>query len=126
MRYPLSAIRGYDFRIIKHKDGYVIDPSPIFKTIIRQLRLKASKEKMAYQFHLTVAEMICKACLVLKKENKINRVVLSGGVFQNNILLKLTLGLLYKQGFTVFKHQQLPCHDASISLGQAVIAAYKD
>jgi len=125
-RQAPGDLRGYNFKMSKHKDSYVIDPSPIFKAIIRQLRLRASKEKMAYQFHLTVAKMVSKTCLLLKKESRINKVVLSGGVFQNNVLLKLTLDLLYKQGFTVFKHQQLPCHDASISLGQAVIAAYKD
>jgi hydrogenase maturation protein HypF len=59
-------------------------------------------------------------------QSKINKVVLSGGVFQNNVLLKLTLDLLYKQGFTVFMHHQLSSNDANISLGQAVIAACKD
>ncbi|MFH1440627.1 MAG: carbamoyltransferase HypF, partial [Candidatus Omnitrophota bacterium] len=77
---------------------------------------------IAYRFHLTVAEMTRKMCLILRKDNKINNVVLSGGVFQNNLLLCLALDLLYKEDFKVFTHKDLSCNDSSISLGQVAVA----
>jgi len=121
---PVEGLQatGYNFKIIKNKDAYIIDPLPMFKEIILDLESKKPKEKIAYCFHLTVARMINKTCLALRKETKINKIVLSGGVFQNNLLLHLSLGLLYKEDFKVFMHKNLSCNDSSISLGQAVIA----
>jgi hydrogenase maturation protein HypF len=124
IRYRLYAI-GYKFKIIKNKDGYVIDPMPMFKEIIRDLKAKEPKEKIAYYFHFTVAQMIRKICLILRKKHRIKKVALSGGVFQNNLLLGLALDLLYKEGFQVLTHRQLPCNDSSISLGQAAIANFR-
>jgi hydrogenase maturation protein HypF len=55
----------------------------------------------------------------------VNKVVLSGGVFQNKLLLRISLDLLYKAGFQVFAHRALLTNDAGISLGQAVIAGLR-
>ena len=106
------------------KESYILDPLLMFKEIIGDLKAKEPKEKIAYRFHLTVAEMIRKMCSALRKENKINKVVLSGGVFQNNLLLRLTLDLLYQEVFQVFTHKKLSCNDSSISLGQVVVAHF--
>lgn len=117
----LSA-KSYNFRIIEDKGVYIIDPAPMLEEIITDLKRKEPRGKIAYQFHLTAAEMIRKACLALKKECGVNKIVLSGGVFQNNLLLRLALDLLYKEGFKVFTHKYLSCNDSGISLGQAAIA----
>lgn len=122
--YRLQAT-GYGFKIIKDKGNYILDPTPLFKEIIVDLKARESKEKIAYRFHITVAQMIDKICLILRKETRINKVVLSGGVFQNNLLLRLSLDLLYKDGFQVFTHKDLPCSDASLSLGQALVANFR-
>ena len=116
---------AYNFNIIKQKESYIIDPGIMFKQIIRDIRFKQPREKIAYGFHLTVAEMINKTCLTLRKKSKINKVFLSGGVFQNKLLLRLAAGLLYKQGFEVFTHKRLSCNDSGISLGQAAIANFR-
>jgi hydrogenase maturation protein HypF len=121
--YKLEVL-SYEFGLIKDKDTYILDPLPIFKQIIEDLKRKVPKEKIAYRFHLTVAEMIKKICLILRKETEINKVALSGGVFQNNLLLRLSLDLLYKEGFKIFIHKNLSCNDSGISLGQAVIANF--
>jgi len=88
------------------------------------LKNREPSEKIAYRFHVTVAQMIKKTCLILRKENKINKVVLSGGVFQNNLLLCLALDLLYKEDFKVFTHKELSCNDSGISLGQVAVANF--
>ena len=123
-RYRLHA-RSYDFSVIKKNEGYNLDPAPMFKEIIKDLKARQDRKKIAYRFHLTVAEMIKKVCLILKKETRINQIVLSGGVFQNKLLLSLSLDLLSKQGFEVFLQRKLPCSDAGIALGQIAIANFR-
>jgi len=114
---------GYNFRLIrKSSHAYIIDPALMFKEIVSALKHKEAQEKISYRFHLTVAEIIKKTCLTLRKADKINKVVLSGGVFQNNLLLRLGSDLLRKEGFEVFTHKELSCNDSGISLGQAIIA----
>jgi hydrogenase maturation protein HypF len=49
---------------------------------------------------------------------------LSGGVFQNRLLLRKAVGLLEGSGFQVLTHRQVPCNDGDVSLGQAVIANF--
>jgi hydrogenase maturation protein HypF len=121
--YKLQSA-SYKFKIIKDGNNYILDPLPMFKEIITDLKSRELKEKIAYRFDLTVAQMIKGVCLILRKENKINKVVLSGGVFQNNLLLGLTLDLLYKEIFHVFIHKDLSCNDSGISLGQVAIASF--
>jgi hydrogenase maturation protein HypF len=116
---------SYNFRISKSEDKYIIDPASMFKEIIEDLKTGEPKEKIAYCFHLTIAKMAEKICLFLRQRQGLNRVVLSGGVFQNNLLLNLVLDLLYKDEFSVITQQKLPCNDSGISLGQAVIANFK-
>lgn len=115
----------YKFKITKNHGEHIIDPAAIFRQIDSALRKKTPRSKIAYQFHLTVAQMIRMSCLILRKETKINKVCFSGGVFQNTLLLKLSLDLLYKEGFMVFMHKQLPANDSGISLGEAMIANFR-
>ena len=120
-RYSKS-VSGYKFDIIKNKGTYIIDPQSAFKEMVNGLKAKEPRGKMALRFHLTVAQMIRRTSLLLRKETKINKVVLSGGVFQNKLLLGMSLSLLYKEGFKVFQHNIVSCNDSGISLGQAAIA----
>jgi len=116
---------GYAFSLVKSKSGYILDPAACFKQIKRDLKAGRPREFIAWRFHHSVAQMLVKTCLALRRENKINRIALSGGVFQNRLLLQAALDLLCKEGFLVFTHRYLLCNDASISLGQAAIAAYR-
>lgn len=116
---------GYKFRIKKTKANYIIDPSGIFKQIARDLEAGISRQDIALGFHYSVAQMIAKTCLVLSQTNKIKKVALSGGVFQNKLLLNFTSSLLAKKGFKVFTHQKLSCNDSCISLGEAIIAGLR-
>jgi hydrogenase maturation protein HypF len=119
-----SSAVSYQIKISKHKHKYILDPALMFKGIIEDLKRRAPKEKIAYQFHLAVARMIARTSQILRKNSGINKLVLSGGVFQNKLLLRLSLDLLYKQDFKVYTHKNLACNDSSISLGQALIADF--
>ncbi|MFH0738544.1 MAG: hypothetical protein V2A59_01620 [Candidatus Omnitrophota bacterium] len=120
-----GEVKGFVFSIRKTKRGYIIDPAPVFKGIIDGLKNKEEPQGLALRFHLGVAQMIKSLALTLRKETGINRVALSGGVFQNRLLLKESKELLYKEGFEVLLHKELSCNDSSISLGEAAIASFR-
>jgi hydrogenase maturation protein HypF len=122
--YKGAGSCGYGFHIVKNKDKYIINPVSMFREIVRDLKKGKPKEKIAYCFHATIARMVRQMCVILRKNQGLNRVVLSGGVFQNNLLLKLVLDLLYKDKFSVVIPQRLSCNDSGISLGQAAIANF--
>ena len=118
-----SEPRSYQFNIKEIRKTFVIDPTLTFKEIVADLKNRRSKAEIAARFHMTVAQMIRKACLKIRNNTRINTVILTGGVFQNKILLNLSLDLLEKARFHILTHKLLPCSDASISLGQVAVAS---
>jgi hydrogenase maturation protein HypF len=81
---------------------------------------------IAARFHHGVAALIEVGCLHLRERHGLATVALSGGVFQNMLLLQVTVSRLEARGFRVLTHSRVPCNDGGISLGQAVIAAARD
>jgi hydrogenase maturation protein HypF len=116
-----SGFNSYSFKI-KKNDCLVIDPSLMFRQIIRDLNKRVSKDKIAFKFHCTIAKIITSVCLILRRKTGINKVVLSGGVFQNRIVSELAQEKLQRNNFQVFTHNKIPINDAGISIGQAIVA----
>nr|WP_298875124.1 carbamoyltransferase HypF [uncultured Mogibacterium sp.] len=85
-------------------------------------------DQLAYFFHKALADMIVIACCYQRTRCGVNVVALSGGVFQNLLLLKLVDRGLENEGFKVLKHSVVPTNDGGIALGQAAvgIAALKN
>jgi hydrogenase maturation protein HypF len=81
---------------------------------------------IAARFHHGVAAVIEAGCVRLREGSGLDTVALSGGVFQNMLLLHATVTRLEARGFRVLTHSRVPCNDGGISLGQAVIAAARD
>jgi hydrogenase maturation protein HypF len=81
---------------------------------------------IAARFHHGVAALIADCCLVLRERCGLSTVALSGGVFQNVLLLNAAADRLEAAGFRVLTHARVPCNDGGISLGQAVVAAARD
>jgi hydrogenase maturation protein HypF len=81
---------------------------------------------IAARFHNGVAAVVAAACLRIRERHALTTVALSGGVFQNMLLLNQVVTRLESRGFTVLTHSRVPCNDGGISLGQAVIAAARD
>jgi hydrogenase maturation protein HypF len=75
------------------------------------------------KFHNTVARAILEVSKQIRKEKSLNKVVLSGGVFQNKYLLEKSLSLLNLNKFKVFTNHLVPANDGGVSLGQLVIAS---
>ena len=76
----------------------------------------------AARFMNTLAEMAAQQCVRLRDETGLDRVVLSGGVFQNQYLLRRLLSRLRQEGLQVFCHGRVSCNDEGLSLGQLEIA----
>jgi hydrogenase maturation protein HypF len=118
----LSDEDGYPFDLIE-KDGVkVVSFDRMFRSIIDDMNQKKPASYIAGRFHQTIAEVILNVCRILFKETSINRVALSGGVFQNRLLLELTIKKLEEEGLMVLIHHNVPANDGGIALGQAVIA----
>jgi hydrogenase maturation protein HypF len=81
---------------------------------------------IAARFHHGVADLIVRTCERLRDRHDLNTVALSGGVFQNVLLLRRSTARLTAAGFNVLTHHQVPPNDGGISLGQAVVAAARD
>ena len=84
------------------------------------------REVIGARFHQGVAAMIGEACGLLRERSGLGTVALSGGVFQNLLLLGTVVDLLEGMGFRVLTHARVPPNDGGISLGQAVVAAALD
>ncbi len=95
---------------------------PLIKGIVSDIASGVAVEAISSQFHNTFSEIILQLCLKIRQANGIERVVLSGGVFQNTLLLDKTFALLDASGFEVYTHHRVPTNDGGIALGQAIIA----
>ena len=100
----------------------VLNTGALVKTIAEARLAGADTEKLAYFFHWILAEEIIAACQKARKESGRGTAALSGGVFQNQLLLKMVDEGLQKEGFKVLRHRLVPPNDGGIALGQAVYA----
>jgi hydrogenase maturation protein HypF len=81
---------------------------------------------VAARFHNGTADVVVRACEILRDLSGVSVVALSGGVFQNLLLLGRTVGGLNASGFRVLTHVRVPPNDGGISVGQAAVAAARD
>jgi hydrogenase maturation protein HypF len=107
------------------QEARVLDPAPMLRALLDDLRAGVAVPRIAARFHNGVADLIRDICLLAREATGVNTVVLSGGVFQNSTLHSLTVPRLESAGLTVYTHQLVPPNDGGLALGQAAIAAYK-
>ena len=79
---------------------------------------------LAYAFHDVLSAMIVDKCSTISKITGIKTVALSGGVFQNTLLLRLTKERLNSLGINVLTHSLIPPNDGGIALGQALYGLF--
>lgn len=96
----------------------------IIQSMVEDLRANRSIGQIGANFHKTIAQMAIDICRRARKSTGLNEVTLSGGVWQNQLLLDLVRDGLQREDFTVYVHKQVPANDGGLSLGQAVIANY--
>lgn len=106
------------------QDGYhIVLLHNLIGAVAKDLLSGCPAAIISMRFHNTIAALTLDICHSVREESGVNTVALSGGCFQNRLLLSKVLDSLRSAGFKVLTHRQVPCNDGGISLGQAVIAA---
>jgi len=113
----------YNFKLDMSKEPWVIDTRPVFAEMLADIDAGSDSGEMAGKFHTAMARAIVVTCRELAAETGLNRVVLSGGVFQNEMMTARVMEGLAAAGLEPFAHHRVPCNDGGVSLGQAVVAA---
>jgi hydrogenase maturation protein HypF len=110
--YPLELL----------KDGN-IDPAPLWQSLLTDLRRGIPVSVISARFHNSLAHIVSEVCLGIRQQTGLNRVALSGGVWQNMYLPKATCGALAQGNFEIMLHRQTPPNDGGLALGQVAVGA---
>jgi hydrogenase maturation protein HypF len=100
-----------------------IDVGPMLAAISSDVVAKVPSSAIISRFHRAVTQIIVDVCVRIHDEEGIREVALSGGVFQNVLLLQHSIGRLEALGLDVLTHRIVPPNDGGLALGQAIIAA---
>ena len=103
------------------EDG-TLNTRDLVKYIIDERIQDACVDGLAYLFHHILAQMMAASAEAISESTGITTAALSGGVFQNTLLLELTEAALKKKHLTVLRHHLIPPNDGGLGLGQAVYA----
>jgi len=96
----------------------------MFSSLVDEIKRGTPTAVISARFHKTIVQFIAAGCERIRKSEGVDTVALSGGCFQNRLLLGGTVANLQAGGFTVLAHHQVPCNDGGLSLGQAAIANF--
>ena len=105
-------------------DGYRwtgSDATAVVRAVVDDLDAGVDCSLVAFKFHRAVADFVVSSCRRLRDRSGIDTVALSGGVFQNRLLVELLLPVLDEHGFAVLRQSQVPPNDGGVSLGQVAI-----
>jgi hydrogenase maturation protein HypF len=113
---------GYPFAISAGQPA-LLDVNPLIRAIVEDLRRDVPRPLIAGRFHRTIAELLAAACVRVRDQTGLRQVALSGGVFQNRLLLEQLVARLEELGFQVYLNRRVPANDGGLSLGQLAVAA---
>jgi hydrogenase maturation protein HypF len=132
MRLEALASSAGDVSTVDHielgfdGDPTVLDTVQLVRWLFLERQRGGDAAALAAIFHESLARGIANVCLRVGAEHGVDRIALSGGVFQNSLLLGRVELLLRERGLFVYTNQQVPANDGGISLGQALVAASQD
>jgi hydrogenase maturation protein HypF len=109
----------YPFELTEGLDSISMDWTPAVRGVIEDLQARVSTADIATRFHNTLAEMMVRVARASGEE----KVVLSGGCFQNRYLTERAVQRLREEGFQPYWHQRVPPNDGGIALGQVMAVA---
>jgi hydrogenase maturation protein HypF len=118
----ISSAIAYPFLFEQTADGILIRLKSLLKAIVDDIHFDVPPGLIGACFHKTIAQVSVDICRLAREKTDLNEVALSGGVWQNQILLNLVREGLEKEGFMIYFHKQIPANDGGLALGQAVVA----
>jgi hydrogenase maturation protein HypF len=113
---------GYPFRLRPEEDGWIVETGRILGEVVEDLLAGRPAAEISSAFHRTMAEVVVAGCEMIREVGGVSAVALSGGTFQNLLLLEQVVRLLEEKGFEVYRHRRVPANDGGLALGQAVLA----
>jgi hydrogenase maturation protein HypF len=113
-----DSLESYPYQL----QGQTILLRDMFESVIKSIKNCEPPGQIGARFHKTIADLSVDIACRIRDQKELNEVALSGGVWQNRLLMELTIAGLRAKGFQVFTHHQTPANDGGIALGQAVIA----
>lgn len=107
-------------KLTAEKEGRImLCTQALIKRLCQGMQNSEDKNRLAYEFHSLLADMTAQACRTISERTGVKVCALSGGVFQNKLLLKMVKCRLEKMGLRVLIHSLVPANDGGIALGQA-------
>jgi hydrogenase maturation protein HypF len=111
----------YPFEITQGRDKpWQLQTTPVIRGVVEDILANTPAQLVSRKFHNTLAALFTRVCQDIRDEKNLNRVVLSGGVFQNLNLQQQLKNNLEDLSFEVYVHRQVPANDGGLALGQAV------
>ncbi len=107
-------------------DPFTIAGADLVRAVVEDLQRGTPRPAIAARFHRGVVAAIAAGCGRVRAATGVDVVALSGGVFQNVLLVRWTVARLQADGFRVLTHVRVPPNDGGISFGQAAVAAARD
>jgi len=104
-----------------HSTG-LIDPAPLWSSMLSEWRAGVPLPLISARFHNSLSYLVVRVCQCIRDKTDLQQVALSGGVWQNMVLLTKTVDQLEQAGFSVLQHRQVPTNDGGLALGQAAVA----
>ncbi len=117
---------SYPVTVTPDSDPVVVSTAELVRAVVDDLRAGVDPAVVSARFHNGIADMIVRVCTLLRETAGLSTVALSGGVFQNMLLLHRTTTLLDSAGFDVLVHGRVPPNDGGVSLGQVAVAGALD
>ncbi len=114
---------AYEWQPTADRGLILLDPSDLVRRVVADCVEGRSRSSISARFHNAVAAAVVQVCAEIRARTGLDRVCLSGGVFQNSFLLGRALDGLEAAGFDAYTHRLVPPNDGGIALGQAVIAS---
>jgi hydrogenase maturation protein HypF len=115
--------RGAYAAAFKVTAPHVLQGADLVRAAVDDLGAGVAPEIVAARFHNGVARAVVAVASLIRANSSLDTVALSGGVFQNTLLIERTADGLEQAGFRVLTHHRVPANDGGISFGQAVVAA---
>ncbi|MDQ2717166.1 MAG: carbamoyltransferase HypF, partial [Chloroflexota bacterium] len=112
--------------LIENPEGQtpaLLDVAPLIRAIVSDIQQGIAVPQIAARFHRSIAALLAQACDEIRQHTGLDSVALSGGVFQNRLLLEQLTARLEALAFQVYTNRRVPPNDGGLSLGQLAIAA---
>jgi len=109
----------YPFKVLDENGSMIWDPDTIIEAIVEDLKRKESPAVISARFHNSMVRVLSRTARRMRQGTGLHDIFLSGGVFQNTLLLGKARDILKEDGFEVHIHRKVPSNDGGISLGQA-------